>query len=189
MGPRSPESTRLDGVFLARHGETDYNAQARFQGLLAVPLNDKGRSQARELARHAAPMGFNDLWCSPLTRARETAGIVGAALGLDPREDARLVETDCGAWTDRPFAEVAAEDPAGFAAFVAADPDFAFPGGESFRAQTARLMAALREIADGPLPVLVITHGMAIRLVFAALGRPVETVANAALLDCSGAAV
>jgi broad specificity phosphatase PhoE len=113
---------------------------------------------------------------------RRCAGPAGA------REDARLVETDCGEWTDRPFADGAAEDPAGFAAFVAADPDFVLSGGESFRAQTARLMAALRDIGDGPRPVLVVTHGMATRLILAALGRPLETVPNAALLDCSGAA-
>ena len=107
---------------------------------------------------------------------------------LTPREDARLVETDAGDWTDRWFAEVKAEDPEGFAAFVRADPDFAFPGGESFRAQTVRVMEALAEIAEGPRPVLVVCHAMAIRLALAALGRPVATVANAALLDCSGAA-
>ncbi len=188
MGPRSPESTRPGGVFLARHGETDYNAQGRFQGLLPVPLNATGRAQAHQLAIRAAPLGFVELWCSPLVRARETAEIVGVALALRPLEDARLVETDCGDWTDRTRAEIEAEDPTGYAAFAAADPDFTLPGGESFRAQTVRMMAALREIGRQPRPVLVITHGMAIRLVFAALGQPLDAVANAALLDCSGAA-
>jgi broad specificity phosphatase PhoE len=188
MGARSPESTRLAGVFLARHGETDYNAEHRFQGLLPVPLNAKGRLQAEQLAEHAAAVGFTELWCSPLARAHETAEIVGARLGLSPREDPRLVETDTGDWTDRWFAEVKAEDPERFAAFVAADPDFAFPGGESFRAQTARVMEALTAIAEGPRPVLVICHAMAIRLAFAALGRPLGAVPNGALLDCSGAA-
>ena len=188
MGARSPESTRLAGVFLARHGETDYNAERRFQGLLPVPLNANGRAQAERLAELAATRGFTALWCSPLARARETAGIVGARLKLRPREDRRLVETDAGDWTGRSFAEIKAEDPERFAAFVAADPQFAFPGGESFRAQTARVMEALQAIGEGPRPVLVICHGMAIRLAFAALGRPVAAVANAALLDCSGAA-
>ena len=100
MGARSPESTRLAGVFLARHGETDYNAEHRFQGLLPVPLNANGRRQAEQLADDAAPLGFSELWCSPLARARETAEIVGDRLGLSPREDARLVETDTGDWTD-----------------------------------------------------------------------------------------
>ena len=54
--------------------------------------------------------------------------------------------------------------------------------------QRARVMAALAEIGAGPRPVLAISHGMSIRLAFAALGSPLATVANAALLDCSGAA-
>jgi broad specificity phosphatase PhoE len=188
MGARSPESTQPEGVFLARHGETEYNAQRRFQGLLAVPLNANGRRQAEQLAERAATEGFVRLVCSPLARARETADIVGARIGLRPLEDGRLVETDTGAWTDRFFAEVKAEDPESFAAFVRADPGFAFPGGESFREQTVRVMEALTAIGEGPQPVLVVSHAMAIRLAFAALGRPLERVANAALLDWSGAA-
>ena len=81
MGARSPESTQPGGVFLARHGETDYNAQNRFQGRLPVALNATGRLQSEQLAAHAATKGFVELWCSPLARARETAEIVGARLG------------------------------------------------------------------------------------------------------------
>jgi broad specificity phosphatase PhoE len=175
-------------VFLARHGETDYNVTPRFQGRLPVPLNANGRAQAAALAEQAAAVGFAELWSSPLARALETAQIVGERIGLKPRLDARLVETDCGDWTDRPQAQIEAEDPEGVAAFVRADPDFAFPGGESFKAQTERVMAALEDLAGRPLPVLAITHGMSIRLAFAVLGHPLATVPNAALLDCSGAA-
>jgi broad specificity phosphatase PhoE len=188
MGARAPESTRLRGVFLARHGETDYNATHRFQGLLPVPLNATGRAQAEQLADVAATMGFVELWASPLPRALETALIVGARIGLEPRTDPRLVETDCGDWTGRLRSEIEAVDPDGVAAFTRADIDFAFPAGESLRDQTTRVLAAVDEIAHGPKPVLVVFHGMAIRLALAALGHPVASVPNAALLDCSGAA-
>ena len=188
MGARSPESTRLQRVLLARHGETDYNATRRFQGRLPVPLNATGRAQAELLAELAAPLGIASLWTSTLVRAAETAGIVGARLGLEPRPDDRLVETDCGVWTDRFLREYEEAEPAGYAAFVAADPDFQFPGGESFGHQTERVLAALDDIAGEGLPALVVTHGMSIRLALAALGHPVATVPNAALLNCSGAA-
>jgi broad specificity phosphatase PhoE len=114
--------------------------------------------------------------------------VVGARLGLEHRLDVRLVETDCGDWTDRLRVDVEREDPDGVAAFLRADPDFAFPGGESLRDQTARVMAALDDVARGPRPVLVVTHGMAMRLVFTALGHPLDAIPNAALLDCCGAA-
>ena len=188
MGARSPESTRLDGVFLARHGETDYNLNGRFQGRLPVPLNAAGRGQAEQLAERAVPLGVATLWTSTLARAAETAEIVGARLGLEPRPDVRLVETDCGTWTDLPHEEVKQEDPAAYAAFVRGDPAFAFPGGESFHDQTERVLAALYDIALGPLPAIAVTHAMSIRLALAALGHPIAGVPNAALLNCSGAA-
>ncbi len=103
------------------------------------------------------------LWCSPLLRARETADIVAPRIGLQPREDARLMETDAGDWTNRSFNDVIAESPDLFAAFAAADPDFAFPGGESFAQQEHRVGAALHDVEAGELPALVVCHGMVIR--------------------------
>ena len=187
MGARDPESTRPAAIFFARHGETAYNAEGRFQGLGPVPLNERGHEQARALAEAAVGRGIAELWCSPLVRARTTADIVASRIGLVPREDARLVETDTGDWTDRTFASVKAEDPDGFAAYERADPDFAYPGGESLRHQTERLLAALADIARRPGPVLVVFHQMAIRLVFAAHGLPLVTVSHAALIDWTDA--
>jgi broad specificity phosphatase PhoE len=188
MGAGLEESTQelaasLAGIFLARHGETDYNAGRRFQGLLPVPLNATGRRQAEELAELAAKHGFRALWCSPLLRARETADIVGARIGLEPVEDPRLVETDTGDWTDRWWSEIEKEDPDGLAAFIRSDPSFAFPGGESYRHQTARVVGALRDIAAGRKPALVICHAMVIRLAVMHLGRGNHPVANAALIE------
>lgn len=150
-------------VYLARHGQTAYNLERRFQGHLPVPLDETGRVQAQELAERANANGFAALWCSPLLRARETAEIVAGVIGLDPVEDPRLMETDAGHWTDRLFTDVQAEDPDRFAGFVAGDPRFAFPGGESFANQEERVAAALRDVEDATLPALVVCHGMVIR--------------------------
>jgi broad specificity phosphatase PhoE len=150
-------------IHLARHGQTAYNLEGRFQGHLPVPLDDTGLRQAAELAERAAAHDFAVLWCSPLLRARETADIVAARIGLTPCEDQRLVETDAGEWTDLSFAEVNAREPAAFAAFVAGDHRFAFPGGESLVHQQKRVSACLQDIAKGPLPALVVCHGMVIR--------------------------
>jgi broad specificity phosphatase PhoE len=184
QGESTPElDAALAGVFLARHGETDYNAERRFQGLLPVALNATGRRQAAELAELALAHAFKRLWCSPLVRARETAEIVGARIGLEPAADERLVETDTGEWTDRYWSDVEAEDPEGMAAFLRADPDFAFPGGESYAHQTERVMAALRDIAVDAKPALVVCHGMVIRLAVIRLGRGNHRVANGALIE------
>jgi broad specificity phosphatase PhoE len=174
-------------IVLARHGETDYNAQRRFQGHLAVPLNDRGREQAHELARLAAQREWATLICSPLARARETADIVGAAIGHYPIEDARFAETDCGDWTDRLFDDVERETPELFARYLAADPGFAFPGGESFAQQQLRVLEGIDAARQGPRPALVISHRGSIRLALAALhdddGHRTATVPNASLVE------
>jgi broad specificity phosphatase PhoE len=157
-------------VFLARHGQTAYNLEGRFQGQQPIPLDDIGREQAAELAERAVGYGFAALWCSPLLRARETAEIVSARVGLEPKEDPRLMETDAGDWTNRPFADVQAEAPELFEKFFTGDPSFAFPGGESFAAQEVRVAASLREIEAGALPALVVCHGMVIRAALSARG-------------------
>jgi broad specificity phosphatase PhoE len=173
-------------IYLARHGQTAYNHEGRFQGQQAIPLDDTGRIQAAELAERAAGYGFQALWCSPLLRARETADIVAAKIGLEPKEDARLMETDAGDWTDLTFVDVRANTPELFDAFAAAEPGFAFPGGESFTQQELRVDAALRDVEAGELPALVVCHGMVIRAAFAARageeGVPFERVPNAALV-------
>jgi broad specificity phosphatase PhoE len=173
-------------IWLARHGQTAYNHERRFQGHLPVPLDDTGREQARSLARSAAEREWAALWCSPLERALETARIVGAAIGLEPRPDERFAETDCGDWTDRPFAEVEQEDPEGFARFLRADPQFAFPGGESFAQQGARVQAGLKDVRAGALPALVVCHRGVMRLALArARAEPLSAidVPNAALVE------
>jgi probable phosphoglycerate mutase len=173
-------------VYLARHGQTAYNAEGRFQGQQEIPLDDTGRAQAAELAERAAAYGFAALWCSPLLRARETADAVAARIGLAPVEDARLMETDSGNWTDRSFADVIAEAPEEFAAFANADASFAFPGGESFAQQEVRVAAALDDVEAGELPALVVCHGMVIRAALAVrageLLAHIKRVPNAALV-------
>jgi broad specificity phosphatase PhoE len=184
---RSTLTGRPDsGVYLARHGQTAYNLEGRFQGQLPVPLDETGRAQAVDLAERAAAHGFRALWCSPLLRARETADVVALRIGLEPEEDARLMETDAGDWTDRSFAEVQAEAPEQFAAFATGDPGFAFPGGESFAQQEERVSAALEDVELAELPALVVCHGMVIRAALATRAghrdRRFERVPNAALV-------
>ncbi|MHB8491348.1 MAG: histidine phosphatase family protein [Solirubrobacteraceae bacterium] len=172
-------------LYLARHGRTAYNHERRFQGQLPVALDEVGLEQARELAERAAQLGFAALWSSPLRRARETADIVAERIGVEPRDDPRLMETDSGSWTDRTFAEVLDEAPTLFTRFVALDPTFAFPGGESFAAQSARVHEALADIRRGPLPALAVCHGVVIRLALSArqaTGNTPPRIENAALV-------
>jgi broad specificity phosphatase PhoE len=167
-------------VLLVRHGETDDNAAHRFQGRSDTPLNDRGREQSRALARALAGEGLVALYSSPLARARETAEIVGAQLGLRPVFDDRLMEADVGEWQGRLSADIEADHPGAIAAWRAVDPRFRFPGGESVPELVARVAASLADVGAGPLPALVVAHGGTIRAVDGIVA-PGGSVANCQL--------
>jgi broad specificity phosphatase PhoE len=171
------------GIWLARHGETDANAEGRIQGSIDEPLNGRGREQAHELAREAASLGLRALYTSHLRRARETAEIVGEALDLEPRVDERFAESHRGEWEGRLIAEIKAEDPEGWRGSLAVHPAFRFPGGESLEEHAARVEAALADVARGPLPALVICHGGTIRRAVAA--RSPESLTDLAVPNAS----
>jgi probable phosphoglycerate mutase len=161
----------LNGVLLARHGETNDNVEPiRAQGFTDTPLNDLGRRQAGELAQRIAKgEPIASLWASDLSRARVTAETVGALVGLAPCLDARLREGNRGEWEGRLFIDIEREDPEGFAAWKRAGSGFRFPGGESLPEQQQRVTEALAEIhGTGRLPALVVCHGGSIRVMLCA---------------------
>lgn len=156
----------LDGVLLARHGETNDNREPiRVQGFTDTPLNDTGRAQAAELGERLAGAGIVSLWSSDLSRARETAEIVGARVGLPVRLDPRLREANRGRWEGSRFIDIQREEPELYQAWMRAGDTFRFPGGESLLDQQERVSAVLQDIHDtGELPALVVCHGGSIRV-------------------------
>jgi broad specificity phosphatase PhoE len=150
-------------IFLARHGETTYNAARRFQGWSPrAVLTEKGIGQAHELAELAAREDLVALYASPLERARQTAAIVGERIGLEPMVDERFAETETGDWTDQPYDAV---DPALYAQWQHAGEDWRFPGGESLEEQQERVVAGLVDVTQaGRLPALIVCHRGTIRV-------------------------
>lgn len=150
-------------LIYVRHGETDWNAEGRLQGQRDIPLNDKGRAQARRngaaLAAAFGDAADFDFVASPLGRARETMEIVRASLGLDPalyRLDDRLKEISYGAWEGFTGEELSLRDPEGIAAREAAKWEFMPPGGESYRLVSDRVALWLATLDR---PTLVVAHG------------------------------
>jgi len=105
-------------VYFCRHGETDWNAERRYQGHSDIPLNDLGRAQAaangralRALLGEGAPL---IAIASPLSRAAETMEIMRETMGLPRRRyrlDDRLIEIDLGRWNGRTHAEIRGDEP------------------------------------------------------------------------------
>ncbi|MFL5842050.1 MAG: histidine phosphatase family protein [Thermoleophilaceae bacterium] len=161
-------------ILLARHGQTDFNAPpTRIQGSLDPPLNELGRSQARELAELVADEGLVALYASDMLRARQTAEIVGEEIGLEPVIEPRVRECGWGAWEGRLVEDIAREEPEEWQAWLRAGESFRFPAapgkpGESLTEHMARTADALDDVAAGELPALVVCHGGTIRVALAA---------------------
>lgn len=173
-------------LWLARHGETDENAAGRILGQRDPPLSATGIAQADALTALLRDKGLVAVWTSPLQRARRTAELVAGAFGLEPVVLEALVESDRGDWEGRLVSELAQESAELHAAFLAGDPSFRFPGGESLAEQRARTRSALRVIAAGALPALVVAHAGTIRAALADSGAPVPTesaLAHGALVE------
>ncbi len=172
-------------VFLARHGETDWNVQGRWQGHTDVPLNAKGRGQAREVAAALKGLGLTGLASSDLSRAHETARIVGVELGLEVSYvDANLRERMFGIFEGLTREECEQRHPEAWRAWVERQHP---PGDSELPEQVAtRVIAAIgraaREIARDGAPVLLVTHGGALRAaVRAATGVLPGPIANCAV--------
>jgi probable phosphoglycerate mutase len=160
-----------DGVtiYFVRHGQTDWNAERRFQGHLDIPLNDTGRAQA---ARNGAalakavgdPAGF-DFVSSPLSRATETMEIVRRALALDPTAfstDPRLREINVGDYQGRLTHEVFGDRAAHAGALAEDRWGFVHPGegGESYAMLYARVCDWLESVKRD---TVVTAHGGVMR--------------------------
>jgi probable phosphoglycerate mutase len=154
-------------ILLARHGETDWNRQGRFQGHADPPLNETGRAQAAELAAELEGVELAAVYSSPLGRALETAQVVAAERGLEPVAVDALREVDVGSWEGLTRAEVEARFPEQLARWL--DYDQGWENGESYEEMGRRVVAALLELAaahEGER-ILAVTHGGPIRAAFA----------------------
>lgn len=177
---RIAHATRL---VVLRHGETDHNAQGRFQGHADIPINELGRRQAEAARDRLAGRHFDAVYTSPLVRASETARIVRPDAELIT--DARLMEINVGSWAGLTWAEVQAQMP-DYEAKYADGVDFRrSPEGETLAEVVERGRPALLEIAerhDGGT-VLIVSHGLFLNRVLHSLlgveGRVLGSITNA----------
>jgi broad specificity phosphatase PhoE len=154
-------------ILLARHGETDWNREGRFQGHADPPLNATGREQAVELADALAGRELAAVYSSPLLRALETARIVAAQRGLELLAVGGLREVDVGSWSGLTRAEVEQRFPEQYARWL--DYGQGWEDGETYEAMARRALTALFGIAAAHVGehALAVTHGGPIRAAFA----------------------
>jgi len=166
-------------ILLIRHGETAWNAEARFRGQTDIALSRRGRRQAEALASSLPPsFAIGHVYSSPLPRCLETARPLAAALGLTVVAEPRLIDLDYGEWSGRPIAEVAEQFPQDYAAWLAGDLSFRFPGGEPLGAPVERLRSFLDDVIErhqGEVAAMV-THNVLCQMATCLLlNRPPES--------------
>ncbi|EJL36556.1 fructose-2,6-bisphosphatase [Caulobacter sp. AP07] len=168
-------------IYLCRHGQTAFNREHRLQGQMESDLTPLGRRQAAAMGDLLHDLIVRDppapwrIVASPLRRARDTAGIIGARLGLPVEFDDRLMELTVGEWEGRLRADLAREDPE---LFRDKTWFFAAPGGETYDQVMARVAGWLSEQAPEPeRRLIVVSHGIAGRLLRGAYaGLPREAI-------------
>lgn len=169
----------LVSLLLLRHGQSEWNAVRRWQGLADSPLNDLGRRQAADASTALASTGhrFQSVWSSPLRRAAETGDIISGMLGLGAvYVDDRLREADAGEWEGMTPDEI----------------DVAYPGfltdhrrpstfervDQVVERTTSALTAIAARSATDDASVIVTTHSGVIRTLVRHLGWHDERVPN-----------
>lgn len=176
-----------------RHGQSVANRDGVLQGQYDAPLSELGERQANQLGAWLAArqVGWDAAYCSPLSRARDTARIITERAGREPpAELAELAEIHAGSMQGKPRDALRAEHPSFYERGIDGLGDYAEFGGESYddvQARVARLLAQLferhRPSADR---VLLVSHGgLMFQLAKALLCQPVPRVLMLKFGNCS----
>ncbi|KUM26590.1 phosphoglycerate mutase [Mesorhizobium loti] len=159
-------------VYIARHGQTEWNAEGRLQGQADTDMNALGREQAigngRRLAGFVRNPADFDFVASPMRRTRETMELMRVAMGLDRlayRTDPCLVEMSFGDWQGFTFAELEARLPGSTDGRRHAKWDFQPPGegAESYEMLLDRIKPWFDSLRG---PTVCVTHGGVMRCLF-----------------------
>jgi broad specificity phosphatase PhoE len=163
-------------VYLARHGESDWNVERRWQGHADRPLTEKGRRQAEELAGRLAAVPLDAVYASDLRRAWETAEAVARPRDLPVVRLLELREVDVGSWGGLTRDQCEFRFPQEFTRWR--EGGAGWEDGESYEEMSVRILDAVRGISakhpEGA--ILVVSHGGPIRAIHAeALGVDIAT--------------
>lgn len=174
-----PPAEQATHVLMVRHGSTVHSLAGRFSGRNDLPLDERGRGQARAIAHHIVGLGPIDaIVSSPLRRAQETALAISARTGVPVETHEDLIETEFGEWEGLGIEDVHLKWPELLAAWLKRA-DVAPPSGESFAEVEARALRGLREIlaARRGQRIVLVSHVTPIKtLLRLALGAPLETM-------------
>ncbi|MBE2184821.1 MAG: histidine phosphatase family protein [Anaerolineae bacterium] len=174
-------------IYLIRHGQTEWNADGRWQGMMDVPLSQAGIEQAAALAKYMGVMPIQSLYASDLQRAVQTAEPLAEALGLPMVQDARLREQNLGVFQGLTHEQHREKYPELVQAMYVDYWGFTFPEGESRAQVRDRVIAFWNELlAHEPEgETVVILHGGTIRVLLIHLLGPLRELEHVKIVNTS----
>jgi probable phosphoglycerate mutase len=149
----------MSRIALIRHGPTGWNQQKRLQGQSDQPLSEEGRARVRTWQLPEGMIDDFDWVASPLSRAQETARL----LGLDPAPEPKLIEMHWGEWEGFTHTELSEKYGEEFKALAGNGIDLRPHGGESPREVRARFAAWARDVGSSGRPIGAVAHQGIIR--------------------------
>lgn len=147
-------------IYFMRHGETDYNQEKRLQGHLDIPLNETGIAQANEALEYSKQLKLDEIYSSPLSRAKQTADIINSFHKVKITTDDRLKEICMGNLQGTLLSDLSEEDR-----------DLSFShlehfGGESTAEFNFRVESFFKEIENSSKNILIVAHGGVFRAIY-----------------------
>jgi probable phosphoglycerate mutase len=155
----------MNEIYLIRHGETEWNAQGRFQGKLDSALTDTGVKQAEAIGRCVAGLdiSFDAFVSSPLGRTRQTAAIIAGSAHLPAAQcDDRLAEVSLGSWDGLTHYDIDAQWPGLLDGSTTFDWFFRSPDGETYDSAFQRAECWLEERQG---VTVAVSHGLISRII------------------------
>jgi len=150
-------------IYIARHGQTQWNIEGRTQGICDIELTDEGRQQALRLARRLKDVPIRKIYCSDLKRAVETASIVGQEIGVGWEATPLLREASFGEWEGHTLEEIERIFPGQLSRWYS-DYTFCAPGGESISRVRERISEFIDQLKSLDIPqdegILVVSHAL-----------------------------
>ena len=165
-------------ILLARHGETPWNAEGRYQGQIDIPLSPVGEGQANALGQRLKDVRIDRAVASSRSRAQLTARLaLGDARADMLQTDADLQEIAHGEWEGLLASEIQQKDPARLLAWREEPENVLMPGGESLRQVLDRSWRGLARATEGlgeDDTLLVVAHDAVNRVLLCRiLGLPI----------------
>ncbi len=172
-------------VYVARHGETTWNAVGRYQGRLETPLSPLGQAQAQALAAALAGKGITRIISSPLSRCMQTAVPLSVETGVPIESEPLLLEIAHGTWEGRYRDEIARNDPQTYRTWREHPQAVKFEGGESLGDVLARWKAFVERFEPRE-NTLLLTHDIVVRIaLLERAGRPLDQLRHVHALNAA----